>query len=267
MNGASMDVKQQKRESIAANKRQLQDELRKIQEQKAALERKIEELKQRGIPIPAPPPAGALYAAGRPGSASQHVSPGAAAAHAVAGKRAAPMGAAAALDHPNKKQRILDQRRQRVRDIFKQCKSILAQLKKNTNAHIFAAPVDPERSGAKDYYKIITKPMDMGTVGKKLEKNQYTSPLDFATDMRQIWINCKTYNPATTPVAMMGSKMEAAWEQKWQVSGIEQKWATELAVQQQEEAVSAPPACLPGILSHADVGQAVHRELPGAVAG
>jgi hypothetical protein len=226
MNGFPMDPKQQRRESVAASKRQLQDELRKILEQKAAVERQLEMLRARGVPIPAAPASGALA---RAGSASLHASP------SLAGKRPAP-AAATPLDHPNKRQRILDLRRTRVREIFKACKGIVSQLKKNASATPFLQPVDPVKSGATDYYRLITQPMDMSTVLKKLE-GQYTSPLEFAVDMRLIWRNCATYNAAGTPVATMGAKMEAAWEQKWQLSGIEQKWAEEMAVQQRENEV------------------------------
>jgi hypothetical protein len=229
MNGTPVDdAKQQRREAMAASKRQLHDELRRILDQRAAVERQLEALKARGIAVPS---ASAFGALARPGSASLlH-----AASPAAAGKRPAP-AAYATLDHPNKRQRILDARRSRVRELFKACKGIVSQLKKNASASPFLTPVDPVKSGATDYYRLITQPMDMSTVLKKLE-GQYTSPLEFATDMRLVWRNCAAYNAAGTAVATMGAKMEAAFEQKWQTSGIEHKWAEEQALQQRENEV------------------------------
>ena len=45
-----------------------------------------------------------------------------------------------------------------------------------------------------DYYKIITKPMDIGTMLKKLKNLEYKSKTDFTDDLNLIWENCLKYN-------------------------------------------------------------------------
>jgi hypothetical protein len=41
-------------------------------------------------------------------------------------------------------------------------------------------------------------------------------------DMRQVWINCALYNKKDTPVAKMGSRADAKFEQLWAASGFDQ---------------------------------------------
>lgn len=41
-------------------------------------------------------------------------------------------------------------------------------------------------------------------------------------DMRQVWINCSLYNKKDTPVAKMGSRADAKFEQLWAASGFDQ---------------------------------------------
>lgn len=45
-----------------------------------------------------------------------------------------------------------------------------------------------------DYYHVITRPMDLGTMHKKLRNREYASKQEFATDLQLIYENCLTYN-------------------------------------------------------------------------
>ncbi|KAI8364636.1 uncharacterized protein BYT42DRAFT_589889 [Radiomyces spectabilis] len=51
-----------------------------------------------------------------------------------------------------------------------------------------------QRRDAPDYYDVIKRPMDLGTVTKKLKSNQYKSKKEFADDLYLIYQNCLTYN-------------------------------------------------------------------------
>ena len=55
-------------------------------------------------------------------------------------------------------------------------------------AHIFR--VLPQKSEYPDYYKIIKRPMDLGTIKSKMDARLYTDPEAFAGDVRQIFKNC-----------------------------------------------------------------------------
>lgn len=65
----------------------------------------------------------------------------------------------------------------------------------------FRDPVDHEALGLTDYLQVIKEPQDLGSISKKLERNAYMSPEDFARDVRLVWQNAITYNSATSMCA------------------------------------------------------------------
>jgi len=62
------------------------------------------------------------------------------------------------------------------------------------DAIVFREPVDWRGLGLFDYPQIIKKPMDLGTVKRKLDNGEYRAPAECASDVRLIWENCMTYN-------------------------------------------------------------------------
>lgn len=58
----------------------------------------------------------------------------------------------------------------------------------NEYAWPFLEPVDPVALDMDDYFKIVKKPMDLGTIKQKLKTNQYATTSDIATDVRQVII-------------------------------------------------------------------------------
>ena len=51
-----------------------------------------------------------------------------------------------------------------------------------------------KQKDAPDYYKVITEPMDIGTMLKKIKQHQYRSKAQFVHDLDKIWENCLFYN-------------------------------------------------------------------------
>ncbi|KAI9654868.1 MAG: Transcriptional activator spt7 [Alyxoria varia] len=51
-----------------------------------------------------------------------------------------------------------------------------------------------KQKDAPDYYKVITEPMDIGTMLKKIKQHQYRSKAQFVHDLDRIWENCLFYN-------------------------------------------------------------------------
>merc|ERR1711963_796210 len=101
---------------------------------------------------------------------------------------------------------------------MKYCSAIVKELtakKHQTYAWPFLKPVDAEGLGLLDYYDIIKKPMDLGTVKKKMDEREYGSAAEFANDVRQIFHNCYRYNPADSDVAKMGRKLQDVFEMKY----------------------------------------------------
>jgi hypothetical protein len=81
--------------------------------------------------------------------------------------------------------------------------------------------------------------MDIGTVLKKLRSTPraYTQPLEVAQDMRQIWINCRTYNGEKHPVTGCANVLSENFEKAWGQANIEHKWQVEVKREEREEQV------------------------------
>eukprot|EP01053_Blabericola_migrator_P000920 Blabericola_migrator_1__919@NODE_1227_length_5049_cov_163_123645_g832_i0_p2_GENE_NODE_1227_length_5049_cov_163_123645_g832_i0NODE_1227_length_5049_cov_163_123645_g832_i0_p2_ORF_typecomplete_len323_score48_18Bromodomain/PF00439_25/2_6e23_NODE_1227_length_5049_cov_163_123645_g832_i039684936 len=92
---------------------------------------------------------------------------------------------------------------------------MLARLRKQEDAYPFLKPVDWKKMELHDYPHIITKPMDLQTVGRRLRDGLYTEPVtaQFLADLQQIWNNCRDYNDESTEIYAMADRMEIVmWE-------------------------------------------------------
>ncbi|CAF1196571.1 unnamed protein product [Didymodactylos carnosus] len=67
----------------------------------------------------------------------------------------------------------------------------------------FRQPVDPVALNILDYPLIITHPMDISTIHKKLLSAEYDNPFDFVDDMWLMFNNAWTYNKKTTKIYKM----------------------------------------------------------------
>ncbi|CAF0784933.1 unnamed protein product, partial [Didymodactylos carnosus] len=107
----------------------------------------------------------------------------------------------------------------RMTEQLKYCSSIIRDLfHKKHSAFVwpFYKPVDVEQLALHDYHDIIKKPMDLGTVKKKLENREYATPDEFANDVRLIFSNCYTYNGPNTDVVQMCKKVQQLFESKYE---------------------------------------------------
>ncbi|CZR53179.1 related to bromodomain protein BDF1 [Phialocephala subalpina] len=101
---------------------------------------------------------------------------------------------------------------------LKFCEDILTELNKakyGDFAGAFKQPVDPVALNIPSYFTIIKKPMDLGTMSKKLKEGEYASAADFEKDMRQIFWNCFKFNPAGNVVNMWGKRLEELFNAQW----------------------------------------------------
>lgn len=73
---------------------------------------------------------------------------------------------------------------------------------------MFAQPVDPERDGCPDYLTKIKNPMDLGTVRKKLEDNEYDTITQWKADVELIWENSFTYNGKNSLVSVLARQLQ-----------------------------------------------------------
>lgn len=115
------------------------------------------------------------------------------------------------------------------------CRSVLRELKKKTHwpyAYPFYEPVDDEKLGVPDYYKVIKRPMDLATINSKLENDQYANAEEFEEDIRLMFRNCYTYNGVGSEVYNMGKTLESVFNKKWAekpVPQVKQKGKTKVA--------------------------------------
>lgn len=73
-------------------------------------------------------------------------------------------------------------------------------LTKHASAMIFNQPVDPDQLGIKDYFDIIVKPMDFGTIKENLKKHTYFTMRNFLEDVELVFENCLLYNGENSQV-------------------------------------------------------------------
>ncbi|KAI4330723.1 hypothetical protein MLD38_028982 [Melastoma candidum] len=99
--------------------------------------------------------------------------------------------------------------------MMKRCGQILTKLMKHKHGWVFNEPVDAAALGLHDYHQIIKNPMDLGTVKKKLDRNVYSLPGDFAADIRLTFVNALTYNPRGHDVHAMADVLLSMFEQMY----------------------------------------------------
>ncbi|KAI2801765.1 hypothetical protein BLOT_009582 [Blomia tropicalis] len=93
-------------------------------------------------------------------------------------------------------------------------KILTRNILKHPHAWPFESPVNAVKLNIPDYHKIITRPMDLGTIKKRLENYWYNSAEECIADFRLMLQNCYTYNKPTEDVVLMGKQIEVEFEEK-----------------------------------------------------
>ena len=78
------------------------------------------------------------------------------------------------------------------------CGNLHHELMKWVLTQPFRIPVDPERDNAPDYFQVVKRPMDLGTVKKKLTDGKYESVEQFVDDVHLICNNAILFNGANS---------------------------------------------------------------------
>lgn len=105
--------------------------------------------------------------------------------------------------------------------LMKQCENLLKKLMTHQYGWVFNTPVDVVKLKIPDYFTVIKHPMDLGTIKRKIASFEYTSPLDFLSDVRLTFSNAMTYNPPGNDVHIMADTLSKFFELRWK--GIERK--------------------------------------------
>lgn len=80
--------------------------------------------------------------------------------------------------------------------------------------------VEPVPRGFMNYHDVIERPMDLGTVSKRLARGQYSDPQQVAADVALIWRNCRTFNEPDAPVVQDCAHAEASFNRNWVNAGV-----------------------------------------------
>ncbi|TDH01868.1 hypothetical protein EPR50_G00167140 [Perca flavescens] len=91
---------------------------------------------------------------------------------------------------------------------------VIKSLWRHHLAWPFHQPVDAVRLGLPDYHTIITSPMDLGTIKKRLENNYYWSASECMQDFNTMFTNCYIYNKPTDDIVLMALAVEKIFLQK-----------------------------------------------------
>ena len=67
--------------------------------------------------------------------------------------------------------------------------------------------MDPKALEIPDYFTIVKRPMDFGTIKTKLKESRYASLEAFCEDMTLVFDNCKLYNNEASAVGQMGESV------------------------------------------------------------
>jgi E1A/CREB-binding protein len=89
---------------------------------------------------------------------------------------------------------------------------VLKGLQQHQHGWVFNCPVDPVELGLPDYFDIIKKPMDLGTIHKKIDGGAYHSIEDFEIDVSLTFDNAMSYNETGTVVYDMAKELKIKFD-------------------------------------------------------
>ncbi len=98
-----------------------------------------------------------------------------------------------------------------AKSLKEKCSVVLKVLMNHDDGWVFNAPVDPVNLGIPDYFEKIKKPMDLGSINKRLENGGYREISQFDADVRLTFDNAMLYNEPGTPVHEMAKSLKAAY--------------------------------------------------------
>ena len=110
------------------------------------------------------------------------------------------------------------------------CQKKLSELNKWALTSPFRVPVDPVRDGAERYLEIVTQPMDLSTMKKKLADNQYKTVEEFVADVHLIADNAIKFNGENSMYAFIATDLTRWIDKQFQLkaSSSEDEWHRKL---------------------------------------
>ena len=91
------------------------------------------------------------------------------------------------------------------------CDKLLGRLMRQDSAIPFLEPVDAVAMNIPDYFKIIKRPMDLGTVRSNLQDSRYGEPVQVLQDIVRCFDNAIEYNPSSEPAHKLAIAIKASF--------------------------------------------------------
>jgi Bromodomain len=100
-------------------------------------------------------------------------------------------------------------------EALKRLSKIINSFVVRSDCSPFIEPVDWRGLELYDYPTVIKKPMDLGTIKRKLERDQYVSAAYCAADVRRVWSNCMTYNAVGSDFYLLAKSFSKRFEDRY----------------------------------------------------
>lgn len=72
-----------------------------------------------------------------------------------------------------------------------------------------------------DYFQVVKRPMDLGTIRDRLEKGEvYKKVKQVLEDVALVWSNCRLYNDDGDPIMELLQCVESSFIKHWQAAGF-----------------------------------------------
>ena len=105
---------------------------------------------------------------------------------------------------------------ERLIDTVDACHLLSADLLCNPLAEFFLEPVVASKEyGTEDYTRVISEPKDLLSIHRKLSRGHYSSPDEFARDVRLVWQNAITYNSASSMFGVVASILAQVFDRRF----------------------------------------------------
>merc|ERR1740139_2189182 len=125
-------------------------------------------------------------------------------------------------------------------ELKKKCLEVLKCLMAHEYGWVFNAPVDPVELKLPDYFQVVKKPMDLGSIKKRLENGCYHDIKEFEAEVNLTFDNATLYNINGSVVHNMAKEMKLKFKQDFK------KLLAQLSVEEDEKRKNGEACALCG---------------------
>ncbi|KAG2776477.1 hypothetical protein PC129_g16576 [Phytophthora cactorum] len=103
-------------------------------------------------------------------------------------------------------------------DLHAKCARLHAELSRHSLAWPFLDPVDPVALNVPTYFDVISQPMDLATMGAKLNAGEYSDPTEYRADLLLMFANAIEFNQddeRVDSVANMARQFQSVTLAQW----------------------------------------------------